>query len=286
MVLLNLLKFYSFKEGLILLHNFIFGRIMPFGHIYIREAVAVIKDSPSSFKLEFSQSENNNILIKFLFNAKVVQLEIRKKSSDFAVFKQVFIENEYEGLINNIKRFLHSKEAHATMLDVGANVGFTTVYVKSYFPSLKILAIEPYTPNVIQLKRNLVLNNSSSVAVFEGGMWTSNAVLSFKTDFLDSREWAVSLVDDGKGDGVLCKTISLLKQDFGLEKIDIMKMDIEGGEKELFMNDIFLSELKKIDVLAVEIHKEIISESTIHEILNDCNFEILVKGETTFAFKN
>jgi FkbM family methyltransferase len=286
MLLLNLIKLYSFKERVILLYNFLFGEILPFGHIYIREAVAVIKASPSSFKLEFEQSEYNNILIKFMLNAKAVQLEIRKKSSDFAVFKQVFIENEYEGLINDIKRFPYSIDADVTMLDVGANVGFTTVYVKSYFPSLKILAIEPYSPNVIQMKRNLSLNNISSVVVFEGGIWTNNAILSFKTDFLDSREWAVALVDDGKADGVLCKTISTLKQDFNLEKIDIIKMDIEGGEKELFMNDNFLSVLNEINVLAVEIHKEIIEETLIHNILRKYKFEIFVKGETTFAYKN
>ena len=67
--------------------------------------------------------------------------------------------------------------------------------------------------------------------------------------------WAYNYkVEDGGGRAVPAITPAGLIARFGLERIDLMKMDIEGAEDGLFRGDI--AWLNKVEVLLIEIHTE------------------------------
>ena len=69
-----------------------------------------------------------------------------------------------------------------------------------------------------------------------------------------------------------------------LEIIDILKIDIEGGERFLFDDRKSFSFLDKTRILVIEIHDEFNIRPRIYRILKDKNFMLLENGELSIAF--
>lgn len=282
MQIFQVLKPYRFKEKLVILYNYFFGNLYPFGFVYVIELAKLLKAVPKNYSLQLSVTEDGLFLFEFILESKRIKVTLRPRSSDFAVFKQVFIDHEYKNLLPIIKSARMTKDK-LVLFDVGANVGFTSIYLNAYCDNIDVVAIEPFPANSKQILINAGLNNNN-IRVFEGGLWSSDTNLGFNMDFLDSREWSISLKDDGSGN-VKCKTLSTLKRDFTIKDIDILKIDIEGGEKELFENEEFIEELKNIKLVAVEIHENVVSLDKIHSTLKSVGFEIHHGGETTIAIR-
>ena len=68
-------------------------------------------------------------------------------SSDMTVFDQVFVANEYACLRNISSPRL--------ILDLGANVGYSSVYFLNCFPTATVMAVEPDPDNFELCRKNL-----------------------------------------------------------------------------------------------------------------------------------
>ena len=68
-------------------------------------------------------------------------------SSDMSVFDQIFLFQEYS--------CLRDLKEPSLVLDLGANVGFSTAYFLSAFPKARIVAVEPDERNLAICKSNL-----------------------------------------------------------------------------------------------------------------------------------
>ncbi|HEY0468138.1 MAG TPA: FkbM family methyltransferase [Polyangiaceae bacterium] len=114
------------------------------------------------------------------------------------------------------------------IVDVGANVGMSLVYWASRYPNARLVAFEPHPVHVASLKRNLEENGISDRVELHAAAACAHA-------------GTVQLTDDEVCSSVTTKstarTRSIEAVDFfaaiGSEPIDLMKMDIEGGEYEL-----------------------------------------------------
>lgn len=161
-------------------------------------------------------------------------LYLRAGTSDLYMFEEVFLQGEYA-----IQQKLDPK----LILDVGANVGFASVWFANRYPEAKIIAVEPDASNVEVLRRNVA--PYPNVQVVEGAVWWENTTVA-----LDDRGDKSGIqVRAGKGGGVRALTIPELA---GTQKIDILKLDVEGAEKELFEHD--PAWLANVGVLMIELH--------------------------------
>jgi hypothetical protein len=98
------------------------------------------------------------------------------------------------------------------VLDCGANIG---VFVKASLDAgaKKVVAIEPAPENLEALRRNFKSEiESGRVVIYPKGVWD-------KDDFLTMN------IDHGNS-----ATIDKLVAELGLERVDFIKMDIEGAE--------------------------------------------------------
>src|SRR5262249_54939154 len=68
-------------------------------------------------------------------------LLFRSNSSDISVFSQIFVQMEYASLINQMKGNV------GLVVDLGANVGFSSAYFLSAFPDAHVIAVEPDPQN-------------------------------------------------------------------------------------------------------------------------------------------
>ncbi|KAM0279891.1 hypothetical protein ACHAQH_004331 [Verticillium albo-atrum] len=142
------------------------------------------------------------------------------------------------------------------IIDAGANIGLYCLYIKKAYPAAQVLAFEPAPESVSILRQNLALHKISGVEVHDCalGSKTDTQTLTFfpntpsnATLFSDEKDKYLDLIANQVGqdiadrmsDGahqypVAVKRLShFLQSRGGDQKIDLVKIDVEGGELEV-----------------------------------------------------
>lgn len=134
-------------------------------------------------------------------------------------------------------RGIYSFEGHGVkpgdvVLDCGANVG---LYVRKALAegASKVVAIEPVPANVECLRRNLAKEIAAGkVVVVAKGVWDKEDWLEMS---ISPTNWAKHSFVRGEGEDAKVKlpltTIDRLAGELGLAKVNYIKMDIEGAER-------------------------------------------------------
>lgn len=139
----------------------------------------------------------------------------------------------FEPMTIRTLRALCDDGAHA--LDVGANIGFTALGLSQYCS--KVAAIEPVPRTFDYLRRNV--ETTPNISIFKHALGNSEGIVRMQgyNDFL-----AGSFVADAYEvhndnhflEAVPIKRLDDCFQSFGLDRIDVMKVDVEGFELEVF----------------------------------------------------
>ena len=158
------------------------------------------------------------------------------------------------------------------ILDIGSNIGISALYFLSRNKKNRIYCVEPDPNNAYFLKKNLkrFKNRSeiSFVAITSDRKKYKNFNLSFDGKYSSFREIGEILDKTIK---VKTKTIDdLLNEDFFYNKLPILlKLDIEGLEKEVINNFDFRSHPRIIQLIAEGIgYKENINKNGTLEVIN------------------
>jgi FkbM family methyltransferase len=206
--------------------------------------------------------------------------EIRKgESSDILVYLQICFNEEYFPVLETA-----ADKQVLNIVDVGANVGFFSVWMQAYFPEAKYICIEPSETSCSQIKKQCLLNNFENLSVHVGALWPYDTMLAIKSRY-DGLEWNnyVSASASGTIPGVNLDTII---RKYNLSAIDILKIDIEGAEILLFEDEAFIKCLRKsVHVIAMETHDEKEKEF-IKLKLAEAGFAVKEFNELLFARKN
>jgi FkbM family methyltransferase len=270
--------FQQINEKAILLLAYLPGRFYKFIPSYLREQNRILNASLSN---SYEINSNNNA---YIISKIGISYRIRKKSTDFLVFEQVILNQEYKPFLELIKKYSQNKGLN--LVDAGSNVGFASLYLNEHLNINRIVSIEPSKENIKNLKENFHSNSITNIHIYETGLWEKKTRLKLDTNFRDGREWSLRLIETNENDpdGFDCISIENIFNDEKIEIIDILKIDIEGGEKEVFKafekdNSI----LSKIKFIAIEIHDEVADRAKINTQLLNAGFEIETVGETTIG---
>lgn len=168
------------------------------------------------------------------------------------------------------------------IVDLGANVGYTALNLRRCFPKAWVLAVEPGDENFEVLRENLgslerMILRKTVVTQKEGQFRLSNP-----EDIAMSQWYKEDTTrDDGTIQGV---TVGSLLSEFDEEVRPVLvKMDIEGAEKEIFLND--TGWLDRVDVVLVEPHGEETRE-IIESVLKDFKFHVGNLGEKILGYRD
>lgn len=180
------------------------------------------------------------------YSMKYSPLIIRDNTDDIRIFHSIFVKKDYNIPIKIKPKFI---------IDAGAYVGYSSMYFSSKYPNAKIISIEPEKNNFSTLKENT--KNINNIEVINAGLWYKNCLLN--------------IIDRGTGNfGFMLKeissppnnasiksiTIKNIMERFGIDEIDILKIDIEGAEKELFLKD-SKNWIDKVNIIIIELHDKI-----------------------------
>ena len=176
-------------------------------------------------------------------------LYCRYNSSDQEVFRAVFELSEYECLTD-------CRDVRL-IIDCGANVGYSSAYFLTRFPQAKVIAIEPDSRNFAVLQRNLK-PYGDRVKLYQAGIWSHTTGLTVcRGDYRDGREWATQVRASlpGETPDVEAIDIGSILRESGSEKIDLLKIDIERSETEVFARN-YQEWLGKTRNMVIELHDE------------------------------
>lgn len=192
--------------------------------------------------INFFASNLTQIIAKF-YSFKYPSLIVRKRTSDEAVFRDIFLFREYDISFDFVPEYI---------IDAGANVGYFSVLYSSKFPNAKIIAIEPESSNFEVLTKNI--EKFPNVHAVNAGLWPTSTFLKV-VDLQKTGNWGfvVKEVSNSEKYDVKTVTVSELLERYNFDRIDILKIDIEGAEKELFSEN-YESWLGKVRVIIIELH--------------------------------
>jgi len=197
---------------------------------------------------------------------------IRGKSVDFAVFNSIFALGEYDFEIDFDPEVI---------LDAGANTGASAVYFHHRYRGARIIAIEPEQTNFDLLVKNTA--PYQNITCIRGAIYGEDTSLKISDTTVDKYAFRVERATS-TDDSVAGFTIDTLMKQYSIAHIDILKMDIEGAEYDVFMHEPgeWLSKTRLLIMEVHELFKPGITE-LVNSILSSYNFEIIHKGENIFA---
>ena len=202
---------------------------------------------------------------------------IRTGMSDMQVFHDIFIWGEYG--------FLKPVAERTTVLDIGANVGYSSTYFAGIYPKCEVVAVELMHSNFEQLSRNTAFLGNR-IRTVEAAVWSHNDGVSIADDtFRDGDAWShhASEAEDGKS---LVPSITMLNlmQQHAMPRVNICKIDIEGAEFELFATG-NRRWVDNCDVILLEIHEDLATFDIVAAMQAD-GFHSFTAHELTIFYRD
>ena len=194
---------------------------------------------------------------------------LRRGTTDLTVFEQVFVFGIYELPFDFEPRFI---------IDGGANVGYTSVYFASRYPGARIVAVEPEPANAAILRRNVA--PYPNVTVVEAAIWHEHAPVEIANP--GASNWAFRVRPATSGSQTVdALTPDELADTHGAAEIDILKLDIEGAEREVLSHS--AAWLGRVGILIVELHEATApgANAALRSAIASHDFEPLPEAESS-----
>jgi len=166
-------------------------------------------------------------------------------------FKELFVDELY--------RF-DTESNEPIIYDCGANIGMSCLYFKKLYPKAKVKAFEADLKIAKVLENNLAKNSVlNGVEIINSAVWVDDKGIEFSSEGADGGS---IYGDENK---IKIKSIRLKEFLEKEEKVDMLKIDIEGAEYEVLKD--CKDSLSNVENLFVEYHSWNISDQKLSEIL-------------------
>jgi FkbM family methyltransferase len=167
-----------------------------------------------------------------------------RELTDVKTFWQIFLRQVYR-----------VEPADRVILDIGANVGLFSLYAARQAPRARIFAVEPFPATFERLLEAVSEHHlTDRITCLNCAITDGTGIRLMANGPLPSqRRSLVPLGKSASGLQVQAKTLSELLRELDLNRVDLLKMDIEGGEYEVLLStspDV----LQNIQRIALEYH--------------------------------
>ena len=203
---------------------------------------------------------------------------IRPGTTDVEVMQQVLLDNEYDFKLPATPKVI---------VDAGTNIGMAAVYFATVFPEATIFAIEPDRSNY-----ELTVKNTQGyprVKALHAALWNTEGQINLldvhggHCGFRTSDDSAGPFHSVAKTPAI---TVDSLMRDHAIEKIDLLKLDIEGAEREVF--NASANWISKVQMIMVELHDYLQTGcgDAFYKATANYQPEIVTKGETILRHRS
>ncbi len=189
-------------------------------------------------------------------------VRLRLGSSDVWVFWGVFFRNHHALKLNPAPR---------VVVDVGANVGLTAIDFARRFKKARVLAVEPEAKNFALLEKNV--RRYRRIEPVHAALWGANEPVAFSNGDAEFDSFRFGRSGADRSDSVRGVTLDRLMDEHGIDRIDLLKIDIEGAECSVFAD--VSKWIDRVDVIIVELHDFLVPgcESVVLPALREFGFQ-------------
>jgi FkbM family methyltransferase len=222
-------------------------------------------------------------------------VKLRPRTSDLAVFAQVFVDNDYNlrrfGRYADICRLFGEIDPGMTPLivDCGANIGLSSLYFAKNWPSAHVVAVEPDPGNFELLRRNVAARaNIQPVQAAVGGEDGPVRIMNQGAPEWARRTERVSGETSDAIAGLSIQSLIAIAPPPRVYQPFLIKIDIEGAEKDLFSRN--REWISKFPILIIELHDWMLpgqgTSRAFLEAIASLDRDFVHFGENIFSIAN
>lgn len=217
-----------------------------------------------------------NSLIKFQHKSFSKPVYLRNNTSDIPIFKQILLNEDYNLSLDFEPEFI---------IDCGSNIGLSAIYFKNKYPQSKIVCIEPEHTNFELLVKNTT--GYTDIHCLHSGIWNKNTNLRIKDLNLGNYAFIVEEVQFKDTETIPAISIDQIMIQFNMKSIDLLKIDIEGSEKEVFEYN-YEHWLSKTKIIIIELHDCLRpgASAAFYKAIDRHKSLIVQKGENIICYLN
>lgn len=225
--------------------------------------------------------------VTYLFRNNPARMLARGGTNDKSELVVVFSGSEYD--LPSLPKF-----DKPLIIDLGGHIGSFSIFAWFFYISVnpRIIVLEPSRNNFLQLTKNLKINRlDSSITAIHAAIGTREGAATLDTSkdgdgYFLADSGIVRNLRDVSHEECRITTMNALTTENGIELIDILKIDIEGSEYELFADSKSFELIRnKVRVVLMEIHDlDQAHNRTIIKELAGADFEIRERGNILYLF--
>ena len=249
----------------------------------------------------FKQKEIDKIKIvpfKYENNNFEMNIEHLGTPDHISVIRSTFFDRSYDISFceqgKRIKKsYLNGGYINPLIIDLGAHIGISMLYFQTEFPKSDLVCIEPNDESYRILEKNKFNVNAEKVHTINSciGASDSQNIPIFENG---NGSWSVSefnYTQQANPIGYTNKvSLQTILSKFNDNDYFILKVDIEGSEKELFTDRSCWDLINKFEVVIIELHDWMLpgqnTAKPVFEWAVNYNRDILISGVNVFYFKN
>lgn len=215
-------------------------------------------------------------------------LRLRPQTSDIATFAQIFLYGDYR--MHHMARHAeivayYEACAKPLVLDLGANIGLSTLYFAKNWPKATIVGLEPDEGNHALLCQNTA--GHEQVIPMRGAIASKHSYARIINP--EDPEWGYrTKIDDRHNGGVVALSIAELVERYGDCEPFICKIDIEGAEQELFSAN--TEWVARFPIVVIELHDWLFprtaNSANFLRVIAGMDRDFVPSGENIFSISN
>jgi FkbM family methyltransferase len=187
---------------------------------------------------------SSNVVVTLRVPGLSRNIFLRPRSSDVKVFEHVFLDRNY------LRDSLTGLDPDV-IVDVGANIGMVTLLFASIYPRARIVALEPDPSNYSILERNV--RGYAQVKPVLAGIWDTDMMLEIRDPGRGFWSFSTQTPSEDQAGTVRGISMNSLLAEHSIKHVDILKIDIEGGERQIFASSAD-AWLHRTSCIIIELH--------------------------------
>jgi FkbM family methyltransferase len=196
-------------------------------------------------------------------------MHVRLRTTDASVYSEILRRGLYD---------FDLPFSPQIIVDAGANIGMASIYFANKYPKAKIIAIEAEASNFAVLARNV--QPYSRITPVHAALWNRDGEICIGQP--DSTTGAFGnwgfITQESQGTKVRAITMRTLMKETQIDSVDLLKMDIEGAEKEVFEACDWIGNVR---CLMIELHDRYKSGCSAAVNAMCKGFSVLQRDDTT-----
>ncbi|GAB2442104.1 FkbM family methyltransferase [Nocardia tengchongensis] len=206
---------------------------------------------------------------------------VRRNQSDLLILWQIFLRRFYE--LDRVYALDTRIEALDTIVDLGGNTGQAAAYLTARYRPRRLLTVEPIAESRAVLLRNRELSGldwiveDCAVAGTGGELefavsafWDTCTAVSDVYELRRQRPWRLENVLQRPPRKIYAHTVGQLFDRHGITHVDLLKVDVEGSEVDIFAAP--QPWMRQVDRIVLEVHDKYIDGDIVRNAMKQAGF--------------